>query len=83
MNQLKHSISDKYSLCFSSVGHFNRQQRSSWGISPRFCCNARCEALRLTFSNATMSLARYRLQTGATYSVIGLTRVLYKVENTY
>lgn len=69
-------------LRFSEVGQFKILIRSSYSISPRFCPSPRRDAPLWTFSSTCMSFTNYGHHTGATYSRIGLTTVMYRIENT-
>ena len=77
----KHSISEMKCLRFSKVGQFKILIRSPYSISPRFCPSVRRDALLWTFSVASTSFTRYGHHTGAAYSRIGRTKVMYKIEH--
>ena len=78
---LQHSVSDDKVLLFSNVGHLSRFNRSSYDISFAVVPSANLEARLWTFSRVAMSFFRCGDHTGELYSRIGLTRLLYNLEN--
>ena len=74
-------MSDDKVLLFSDDGHLSRFNRSSYDISFAVIPSANLEALLWTFSRVAISLFRCGDHTGELYSRIGLTRLLYNLEN--